>query len=45
MKLTYTCECGKSFTIYKGDLVGIPFNLLPKAIAQAMNHEHKKVKE
>ena len=44
MKLTYTCECGKSYLLYEGELVGVPFGMLPQALADVSHHTHSKKK-
>jgi hypothetical protein len=34
-----TCEtCGKTFTLYNGEIIGIPFALLPVIISYTMTH-------
>jgi len=34
-----TCEtCGAIFSLYRGEITGIPFGLLPGAVADTMTH-------
>jgi hypothetical protein len=43
--IIFKCDCGYEGLLYYGDPVSIMFGQMPKAVAQAIKHTHKKGKK